>query len=36
MFEVNVINVTKGREEGDQLGFGVLILLHILLLTPPP
>ena len=27
MFEVNVKNVMKGRrEEGDQLGFGVLIV----------
>ena len=25
MFEVNVKNVMKGREEEDQLGFGVLI-----------
>ena len=33
MFEVNVKNVTKGRREewkgreGDQLGFGVLIMI---------
>ena len=25
MFEVDVKNVMEGREEGDQLGFGVLI-----------
>ena len=25
MFEVNVKNMKKGREEGDQLGFGVLM-----------
>ena len=31
MFEVNVKNVTKkGRREGDQLGFEVLILLCFL------
>ena len=29
MFEVNVKNVTEGRrEEGDQLGFGVLLELE--------
>ena len=26
MFEVDVKNVTEGRGEGDQLGFGVLIV----------
>ena len=35
MFEVDVKNVTEGREGGkDQLGFGVLMLVLQSLLTP--